>query len=108
MKRGSVIVDVAIDQGGSVETCDKVTTHDNPTFEKFGVIHYSVANIPGAVARTSTLALTNATLPYALKIACKNDCGLAKGLNTIGGKVTNKAVADALNLEFTNFEDFLK
>ena len=115
MKRGSVIVDVAIDQGGSVETCDKVTTHDNPTFEKYGVIHYSVANIPGAVARTSTLALTNATLPYALKIAndgwkvaCKNDLGLAKGLNTIDGKVTNKAVAEALNLEFTNFENYLK
>lgn len=115
MKRGSVIVDVAIDQGGSVETCDKVTTHDNPTFEKFGVIHYSVANIPGAVARTSTLALTNATLPYALKIAnngwqaaCKADKGLAKGLNTIDGKLTNKAVADALNLEYTNFEEFLK
>lgn len=115
MKRGAVIVDVAIDQGGSVETCDKVTTHDNPTFEKFGVIHYSVANIPGAVARTSTLALTNATLPYALKIAnsgwknaCANDLGLAKGLNTIDGKLTNKAVADALNLEFTNFENYLK
>ena len=115
MKRGSVIVDVAIDQGGSVETCDKVTTHDNPTFEKFGVIHYSVANIPGAVARTSTLALTNATLPYALRIAgdgwkaaCAKDSGLAKGLNTIGGKVTNKAVANALNLEYVDAADFLK
>lgn len=115
MKRGAVIVDVAIDQGGSVETCNKVTTHDNPTFEKFGVIHYSVANIPGAVARTSTLALTNATLPYALKIAnsgwknaCAADSGLAKGLNTIDGKLTNRAVSDALKLEYTNFEDFLK
>ena len=114
MKKGSVIVDVAIDQGGAVETSDHVTTHDNPTFEKFGVIHYSVANIPGAVARTSTLALTNATLPYALKIAnlgwksaCKNDLGLAKGLNTISGNLTNKAVADALNLNFVDYNKFL-
>ena len=115
MKKNSVIVDVAIDQGGCVETADHVTTHDEPTFEKFGVIHYSVANIPGAVSRTSTLALTNATLPYALKIAakgwktaCKEDFGLAKGLNTIDGKVTNKNVADALGLEYKNYEDFLK
>ena len=115
MKKGSVIVDVAIDQGGSVETSDHVTTHDNPTFEKYGVIHYSVANIPGAVARTSTLALTNATLPYALKIAnkgwkvaCKEDAGLAKGLNTIDGQLTNKAVADALNFEYTDYNVFLQ
>ncbi len=114
MKRGSVIVDVAIDQGGSIATCDHVTTHSDPTFEKFGVIHYSVANIPGAVSRTSTLALTNATLPYALKIAgkgwkaaCKEDAGLAKGLNTIDGKLTNKNVAEALNLEFVDYEKFL-
>ena len=114
MKRGSVIVDVAIDQGGSIATCDHVTTHSAPTFEKFGVIHYSVANIPGAVSRTSTLALTNATLPYALKIAgkgwkaaCKEDAGLAKGLNTIDGKLTNKNVAEALNLEFVDYEKFL-
>ena len=115
MKKGSVIVDVAIDQGGSVETSDHVTTHDEPTFEKFGVIHYSVANIPGAVARTSTLALTNATLPYALKIAnngwknaCIEDSGLAKGLNTLDGKVTNKNVAEALNLNFADYNDYLK
>ena len=114
MKKNSVIVDVAIDQGGCVETADHVTTHDEPTFEKFGVIHYSVANIPGAVSRTSTLALTNATLPYALKIAnlgwksaCKNDSGLAKGLNTISGNLTNKAVADALNLNFVDYNKFL-
>lgn len=114
MKRGSVIVDVAIDQGGSIATCDHVTTHDNPTFVKHGVIHYSVANIPGAVARTSTLALTNATLPYALKIAgkgwqtaCREDAGLAKGLNTVAGKITNKPVADALNLEFVDAKNFL-
>ncbi len=114
MKRGSVIIDVAIDQGGSIETCDRVTTHDNPTFVKHGVIHYSVANIPGAVSRTSTLALTNVTLPYALKIAgkgwqaaCKDDAGLAKGLNTIGGKVTNKNVAEALGLEFVDYSNFI-
>ncbi|MBR7025302.1 MAG: alanine dehydrogenase [Selenomonadaceae bacterium] len=114
MKRGSVIVDVAIDQGGSIATCDKVTTHSNPTFVKHGVIHYSVANIPGAVARTSTLALTNATLPYALRIAgkgwkaaCQEDAGLAKGLNTIGGKLTNKNVAEALGLEFVDYAKFI-
>lgn len=114
MKRGSVIVDVAIDQGGSIATCDHVTTHSEPTFVKHGVIHYSVANIPGAVARTSTLALTNATLPYALKIAgkgwkaaCNEDSGLAKGLNTIDGKLTNKNVAEALNLEFVDYAEFL-
>lgn len=114
MKRGSVIVDVAIDQGGSIATCDHVTTHSDPTFVKHGVIHYSVANIPGAVSRTSTLALTNATLPYALKIAgkgwraaCQEDAGLAKGLNTIDGNLTNKAVAEALNCEFVDFAKFL-
>lgn len=114
MKRGSVIVDVAIDQGGSIATCDHVTTHSDPTFVKHGVIHYSVANIPGAVSRTSTLALTNATLPYALKlagkgwkVACQEDAGLAKGLNTIDGKVTNKNVADALGLEYVDYANFL-
>lgn len=115
MKKGSVIVDVAIDQGGSVETSDHVTTHDNPTFEKYGVIHYSVANIPGAVSRTSTLALTNATLPYALKlaekgwkVACAEDPGLAKGLNTVAGKLTNKAVSEALGIEYTDYNSYLK
>jgi len=114
MKKGSVIVDVAIDQGGSIATCDHVTTHSDPTFIKHGVIHYSVANIPGAVSRTSTLALTNATLPYALKIAskgwiaaCQEDAGLAKGLNTIDGNLTNKAVAEALNCEFVDYAKFL-
>ena len=114
MKKGSVIVDVAIDQGGSIATCDRVTTHSDPTFEKYGVIHYSVANIPGAVSRTSTLALTNATLPYALRIAnkgwkaaCTEDAGLAKGLNTIDGNLTNKAVAEALNCEFVDYAKFL-
>lgn len=69
MEEGSVIVDVAIDQGGSIETIDRITTHENPTYVKHGVVHYAVANMPGAVARTSTLALTNVTIPYALQIA---------------------------------------
>lgn len=112
MKPGSVIVDVAIDQGGSVETVDRVTTHAEPTYEKYGVLHYSVANMPGAVARTSTFALTNATLPYALKLAnlgfteaIRADLALARGVNTIYGKLTYKAVADALNLPYTPLEE---
>ncbi len=112
MKPGSVIVDVAIDQGGSVETVDRVTTHAEPTYEKYGVLHYSVANMPGAVARTSTFALTNATLPYALKLAnlgfteaIRTDLALARGVNTIHGKLTYKAVADALNLPYTPLEE---
>jgi len=115
MRKGSVIVDVAIDQGGSIATCDRVTTHENPTFTKHGVVHYSVANIPGAVSRTSTLALTNATLPYALKIAgkgwknaCREDAGLAEGLNTVAGKLVNRPVADALGLAFTDKQEFLR
>lgn len=108
MKKGSVIVDVAIDQGGIVETIDKVTTHENPVIEKHGVMHYSVANIPGAVARTSTLALTNATLPYALKLANKGFIKaikaseeLAKGVNTCQGHLVSKPVADSLGLAHT-------
>ncbi|MFZ3171585.1 MAG: alanine dehydrogenase [Carboxydocellales bacterium] len=107
MKPGSVIVDVAIDQGGSVETIDRVTTHSNPVYEKHGVIHYAVANMPGAVARTSTYALTNATLPYALELAnkgyekaIKENKALALGVNTLKGKLTYKAVAEALNLPY--------
>lgn len=108
MKAGSVIVDVAIDQGGSIETIDRVTTHSEPIYEKHGVIHYSVANMPGAVSRTSTFALTNVTLPYALQLAnkgwlqaVKDNCALAKGVNVVDGKCTFKAVADSLNLEYT-------
>lgn len=114
MEAGSVIVDVAIDQGGSVETIDRVTTHSDPTYTKYGVVHYSVANMPGAVARTSTFALTNATLPYALQIAnkgwkqaLKDDAGLAKGLNVYNGQVTFKAVADDQNLSYTSVADVL-
>ncbi|WP_338827451.1 alanine dehydrogenase [Neomoorella thermoacetica] len=107
MAPGSVIVDVAIDQGGCIETVDRVTTHSNPTFEKFGVIHYSVANIPGAVPRTATLALTSATFPYVLEIANKgweraisDNKALAQGINTLDGKVTNKGVAESLDLPY--------
>jgi alanine dehydrogenase len=114
MEPGSVIVDVAIDQGGSVETVDHATTHSDPTYTKYGVVHYSVANMPGAVARTSTLALTNATLPYALQIATKgwkqalkDDAGLARGLNVYNGHVTFKAVANEQNLPYTSVEEVL-
>lgn len=109
MKPGSVLVDVAIDQGGSIETIDRITTHADPYFVKHGVIHYSVANMPGAVPRTSTLALTGATLPYALKIAnlgaeeaCRRDPALMRGLNTYNGHLTFKAVADEQGLEYTD------
>lgn len=101
MKQGSVLVDVAIDQGGCFET-SRATTHSDPTYEVDGVIHYCVANIPGAVARTATEALTNATLPYILKLADRglraidDDPTFAAGLNIHQGQVTNKAVCDAL------------
>ncbi|GGK15179.1 alanine dehydrogenase [Caldalkalibacillus thermarum] len=108
MASGSVIVDVAIDQGGSIETIDRVTTHSHPTFVKHGVVHYAVANMPGAVPRTSTLALANVTVPYALKIAnlgvanaLQEDSALALGVNTIDGLLTYKAVAEAHQLPYT-------
>lgn len=111
MKPGSVIVDVAIDQGGSVETIDHVTTHDNPTFEKHGVVHYSVANMPGAVPRTSTMALTNATVPYALQIANKGvvkaiseNPALKLGVNVANGEITYEAVARDLNYVYVPVE----
>ncbi|TWH46713.1 alanine dehydrogenase [Sporomusa sp. KB1] len=114
MEPGSVIVDVAIDQGGSVETIDRVTTHSDPTYVKHGVVHYSVANMPGAVARTSTFALTNATIDYAMQIAnkgwktaLKDDHGLAKGLNTYAGKIICIGVAEAHKLAFTPVEEVL-
>ena len=109
MRPGSVLVDVAIDQGGSIESIDRITTHSDPYFVKHGVLHYSVANMPGAVPRTSTLALTGATLPYVLKIAnlgaeaaCKADPALMKGLNTYNGRLTFQAVAEAQGLEYTD------
>lgn len=104
---GAVLVDVAVDQGGCFETTH-ATTHSNPTFYEEGVLHYCVANMPGAVPRTSTFGLTNATLPYALELAnkgfeaaVKNDQGLQEGVNTYKGKLTYKAVADSQGLEFT-------
>lgn len=107
MKPGTVLVDVAIDQGGCFETSHP-TTHSNPVYEVDGIVHYAVANIPGAVPYTSTLALTNATLPYAIRLAdkgwreaCKNDPGLADGVNIVDGKITFKAVADAFDLPYT-------
>ncbi|SET45147.1 L-alanine dehydrogenase [Oceanobacillus limi] len=109
MPEGSVIVDVAIDQGGIFETVDRITTHDNPTYTKHGVVHYSVANMPGAVPRTSTIGLTNVTVPYALQIAnkgykqaCLDNAALLKGINTIEGYVTYQAVAEAHGLEYDN------
>ena len=106
MKNGAVIVDVAIDQGGCVET-SRPTTHQNPTYVVEGVVHYCVTNMPGAVGRTSTIALCNATLPYALRIANKgyqkaaaDDAGLAEGINLVEGRVTHKAVAESLQLRY--------
>lgn len=113
MKPGAVIVDIAIDQGGCIETIDRVTTHDNPTYVTHGVVHYSVANMPGAASRTSTIALTNATMPYALKLAnkgvaaLKDDQSLLKGLNVYKGYVTYKAVADSLDLEYKSVAELL-
>lgn len=110
MRPGSVIVDVAIDQGGCFET-SRPTTHSEPTYVIDGVVHYAVANIPGAVPRTSTLALTNATLPYAVRLAnkgwrqaCREDAALAQGVNMVDGKVTFPAVAEAWGLEYTKLE----
>lgn len=114
MQPGSVIVDVAIDQGGSIETVDRITTHSNPTYEKHGVIHYSVANMPGAVARTSTIALTNVTIPYGVQIANKgykqaalDNKAIARGINIAEGNVTYKAVADAHGYDYIDISDYL-
>lgn len=113
MKKGSVLVDVAIDQGGSAET-SRPTTHDNPIYVEEGVVHYSVANMPGAVPRTATRVLTANTLPYVLSLAEKGwkqavreDRTLAKGVNLVGGKVTYKAVADAFGLPFHPLDQVL-
>ncbi len=110
MRPGTVMVDVAIDQGGCFETSHP-TTHSEPTFVVDDILHYAVANIPGAVPFTSTLALTNATLPYALRLAdmgwrqaCKADPGLAEGVNIVDGKITFKGVAEAWNMPYTPLE----
>ncbi|MGB7999361.1 MAG: alanine dehydrogenase [Anaerobacillus sp.] len=114
MSQGSVLVDVAIDQGGIIETVDHITTHDNPTYEKHGVVHYAVANMPGAVPRTSTIALTNVTIPYALQIANKGvtaaiqtNPALEKGLNVANGAITYEAVARDLGYEYVPSTDAL-
>ncbi|MGM0806999.1 MAG: alanine dehydrogenase [Bacillota bacterium] len=115
MTPGSVVVDVAIDQGGIFETVDRITTHDNPTYDKHGVVHYAVANMPGAVPRTSTIALTNVTVPYALQIANKGaqaaiaqNPSLKAGLNTAGGFVTYEAVATDLGYDYVSAEAALE
>ncbi|QDX92899.1 alanine dehydrogenase [Brevibacillus laterosporus] len=115
MQQGSVLVDIAIDQGGIFETTDRITTHDNPTYEKHGVVHYAVANMPGAVPRTSTFALTNVTVPYAVQIAnkgyqkaCLDNPALLKGVNTLHGHVTYNAVAQALGYESVDAKELLE
>ncbi|MFC3809082.1 alanine dehydrogenase [Lacihabitans lacunae] len=112
MRPGTVVVDVAVDQGGCIETC-KPTTHEDPIFIIDDVVHYCVANMPGAVPYTSTLALTNATLPYVLQLAnkgwknaCAENAALKRGLNVIAGKVVYQGVADAWNLPMSKIEDF--
>lgn len=113
MRPGTVLVDVAVDQGGCIETC-KPTTHEDPTYIIDDIVHYCVANMPGAVPYTSTLALTNATLPYALKLAnqgwkkaCNDNGDLKKGLNIVSGKVVYRAVAEAFNVPYVDVKEVL-
>ncbi|MBD1395894.1 alanine dehydrogenase [Pontibacter sp. JH31] len=113
MRPGTVVVDVAVDQGGCIETC-KPTTHENPTYIIDDVVHYCVANMPGAVPYTSTLALNNATLPYAIQLAnkgwkkaCADSNELKLGLNIVQGKVVYKGVAEAFNLDYTEVDSVL-
>ena len=114
MKDGAVFVDVAIDQGGCGES-SRVTTHDDPVYTEGGVVHYCVGNMPGAVPRTSTIALTNATVRYGLEIAaagleeaCKNSEVIRSGVNTYGGKLTNKNVALAHNYDYTDILELIQ
>ena len=113
MKQGSVIVDVAVDQGGCIETC-RPTTHEDPIYVVDGIVHYCVANMPGAVPFTSTIALTNATLPYAVEIANKGwekaagtNLEIKRGLNMVDGLITYKGVSDAFNLKYTPVESVI-
>ncbi|MCF6409524.1 alanine dehydrogenase [Pseudalkalibacillus salsuginis] len=115
MRAGSVIVDVAVDQGGSIETIDHITTHADPTYVRHNVVHYAVANMPGAVSRTSTIALTNVTTQFGLEIANKgyekaalDNPALAKGINVMNGKVTLEGVADAHGYTYTNIYEALE
>lgn len=114
MQPGSVIIDVAIDQGGNFETINYATTHDNPIIEKYGVLHYAVANIPGAVPRTATIALTNVTIPYAVQIASKGVIQAIKeseaiktGVNVMNGNITFKAVAHDLGYDYVPVDDVI-
>lgn len=114
MQPGSVVIDIAIDQGGIFETSDRVTTHDNPVYIKHGVVHYAVANMPGAVPRTSTFALTNNTVPYALEIAnkgvkigCTQNSALRLGVNTYDGHIVYEAVAISQNKEYTPIDQVI-
>jgi alanine dehydrogenase len=113
MKKGCVLVDVAIDQGGCFES-SRETTHRKPTYILDDIVHYAVSNMPGALPRTASLALTNATLPHVLEIADKGwknalqeNSAIKRGANVVKGNVTFKGVADALNLEFTPVDDFI-
>ncbi|ENH97985.1 alanine dehydrogenase [Gracilibacillus halophilus YIM-C55.5] len=113
MEDGSVVVDVAVDQGGSIETIDRITTHEEPVYVKHGVNHYAVANIPGAVSTTATYALTNVTAPYVLKLAnqglqelIKKDKVFARGMNTYRGKIVHEAVAEGLDKRYTELSSF--
>ncbi len=112
MEENSVIVDVSVDQGGCIQTC-KPTTHENPVYKKHGIIHYCVANIPGAVARTSTYALTNCTITYARKIAndpvgvLKSNLPIRRGVNTYGGYITHPAVAKSLDLPYKSLDEMI-
>lgn len=115
MEPGSVIIDVAIDQGGVIETSDRVTTHSDPIYIKHGVVHYAVANMPGAVPQTSTIALTNVTIPYAQQIAdqgfeqaVRRSRPLSLGVNVYDGHVTYRAVAESLDLPYKPLEDLLE
>ncbi|MBY0120350.1 alanine dehydrogenase [Bacillus sp. S/N-304-OC-R1] len=115
MEEGSVVIDVAIDQGGSIATCNRISSHDSPTYIKHGVLHYAVPNIPGAVSKTATFALSNTTAPYGLILANKGvyqsieqHPAIAKGVNTMNGKVTYKAVSEAQNYPFTSVYDLTK
>lgn len=115
MEDGSVLVDIAIDQGGNFATSDRATTHEHPVYVKHGVTHYAVANMPGAVPRTATQALTNATIPYVEEIAkagleeaARNNPAIASGINLYQGTITSQAVAESLDMDFQAVEDLLK
>lgn len=114
MEEGSVIIDVAIDQGGNFATSDQVTSHSEPVFTKHGILHYAVPNMPGAVPRTATMGLTNATVPYALQIAnkgyvqaAKDNTAIAKGINVVKGQITNEGVATALNYDYVELKKII-